>query len=71
MLLPLYDVAAASSGAADNEIGDEGVKALADALAPKQNPDGTWTYNNALKSLDLYCASSLPAHSSPTPPFIL
>ena len=61
----LLHVAAAASGAADNKIGDEGAKALAGALAPRQNPDGTWTHNNALSRLDLSGAPSLPAHSPP------
>ena len=56
---------AAASGAADNKIGAEGAKALADALAPRQNPDGTWTHNNALSTLNLFGAPSLPAHSPP------
>ena len=44
----LLHVAASASGAAGNMIGDEGAEALAGALAPRQNPDGTWTHNNAL-----------------------
>ena len=56
---------AASAGAAVNGIGAEGAKALAGALAPRQNPDGTWTHNNALSTLDLRSAPSSPAHSPP------
>ena len=41
------------AGAAANDIKAEGGQALADALAPQKNPDGTWTFNNALKTLDL------------------
>ena len=63
--LRLLRVAAAASGAAGNEIGDEGAKALADALAPRQNPDGTWTHNNALSTLNLTGAPSSPAPSPP------
>ena len=59
----LLHVAAAASGAEGNEIGAAGAKALADALAPRQNPDGTWTHNNALLFLDLGGAPSSPAHS--------
>ena len=54
--------------AADNDIGAQGAKALADALAPRQNPDGTWTYNNTLETLELNSAPSLPAHPSPFHP---
>ena len=61
----LLHVAASASGAAGNMIGDEGAEALAGALAPRQNPDGTWTHNNALSTLDLRGAPSSPAHSPP------
>ena len=61
----LLHVATAASAAADTKIGAEGAKALADALAPRQNPDGTWTHNNALTDLGLGGAPSSPAHSPP------
>ena len=61
----LLRVAAADSGAAANEIRAEGAKALAGALAPRQNPDGTWTHNNALSTLYLWGAPSSAAHSPP------
>ena len=51
-------------GAADNDIGAQGAKALADSLAPRQNPDGTWAYNNTLRRLELNSAPSLPAQPS-------
>ena len=62
----LLHVAAADSGAEGNEIRAEGAKALAGALAPRQNPDGTWTHNNALSTLYLWGAPSLPAHLPPS-----
>ena len=45
--------------AADNAIKAEGGQALANALAPQKNPDGSWVYNNALSTLELKCAPSL------------
>ena len=73
--LCLLHVAAAASGAEGNGIGAEGAKALADALAPRQNPDGTWTHNNALSYLILFSAPSrrptpLPLTSSSPRPSI-
>ena len=47
--------------AADNEIGADGAKALADALAPRQDADGKWHFNGALKELYLYSKSRLPS----------
>eukprot|EP00873_Tetraselmis_striata_P044796 jgi/Tetstr1/465060/TSEL_009788.t1 len=41
-------------GAADNGVGDEGAKALAEALAPQQGRDGTWHCNLALQTLTLF-----------------
>ena len=41
------------TGAAEREVGDEGAKALAAALMPRQNPDGTWAFNSVLEALDL------------------
>ena len=38
---------------ADNEIGPEGARALTEALAPQQNPDGQWVFNGALNTLKL------------------
>ena len=56
---------AVAPGAAVTDVGPEALKALVGALAPRQNLDGTWTYHNALKSLELYGASSLPFHPAP------
>ena len=58
----------AAPGAADNSIGDEGAKALASALEPRKNPDGSWAFNGALAELNLKgetcgpfpCCSLLP-----------
>ena len=36
-----------------SKTGDEGATAIASALEPRKNPDGTWTFNSALKELDL------------------
>ena len=47
---------------ADNRIGDKGAKAIGDALAPRQNPDGSWVFNGALKTLGLDGASPLARH---------
>ena len=44
----------AAPGSADNDIGAEGAKALASALEPRENPDGTWASNGALKGLNLW-----------------
>ena len=38
-----------------NSIEDEGAKALAAALEPRQNPDQTWVFNVALQKLILSC----------------
>ena len=38
---------------ADNQIGDDGAKAIAAALEPRKNPDDSWVYNEALKELYL------------------
>ena len=60
-LMLMSHVLAATTGAAGNEgIGDGGAMALADALAPRQNPDGTWTCNNTLSTLGLDSASCPP-----------
>ena len=37
----------------DNDIGVEGGKAIAAALEPRKNPDGSWAFNGALNYLDL------------------
>ena len=42
---------------ADNKIGNKGAKAIGDALAPRQNPDGSWVYNEGLTALYLYSKS--------------
>ena len=34
-----------------NQIGDEGAEAIGEALAPRQNPDGSWVFNGALNYL--------------------
>ena len=63
----LHHVAAAAvviAAAVGNRLGPTGAKALADALAPRQNPDGTWIHNNTLSTLGLFGAHSLPARSS-------
>lgn len=39
------------SGTADNEAGAEGARALASALGPRQNADGSWVTGTALKVL--------------------
>ena len=36
-----------------NGIGDEVCKAIAAALEPRKNPDGSWAFNEALNHLDL------------------
>ena len=39
--------------------------ALADALVPRQNPDGTWTCNSTFSTLGLdsaSCSEALPPH---------
>ena len=46
-------------GAADNGIGADGAKALADALAPRQDANGNWHFNGALNNLNLYSKSLL------------
>ena len=51
-------------GAAGNIIGDEGAKALASALEPRKNPDGTWAFNQALKELNLYSETCSPPSPS-------
>ena len=57
------DVAA---GAVANGIGDEGAKALADALAPREGSDGTRHCNEALNTLNLRGAATCsPNPSSP------
>ena len=38
---------------ADNNIGDEGGKAIAAALEPRKNADGSWAFNGALNHLNL------------------
>jgi hypothetical protein len=38
---------------ADNEIGDEGAAAVAGALEPRRNGDGSWTPSTALTVLHL------------------
>ena len=65
--------AAVAFGAAVTDVGPEALKALVDALAPRQNSDGTWTYHNALNSLELSGASSRPCILYPWPscPFLL
>ena len=56
------------------DMGDQGVRKLTEAaLMPTKTPDGTWTHNNALSTLNLTGAPSSPAHSPPrdlldTPP---
>ena len=37
----------------DNDIGVEGGKAIAAALEPRKNPDGSWAFNGALNHLNL------------------
>ena len=56
------DVAA---GAADNEIGAEGAKALADALAPREGSDSNWHCNEALTTLNLNGAATCSPNPSP------
>ena len=61
--------------AAGNNIGAEGAKALAAALEPRQNPDGTWAFNGALNELVLTGESFPPTrcqeiHSIPGPVFL-
>ena len=41
-------------GYAGNGIGDDGAKAIGSALAPRQNPDGSWVFNEAMEGLELY-----------------
>ena len=41
-----------------NNIGDAGAVALGAALEPKQNPDGTWVFNPALSTLNLWSAAA-------------
>ena len=36
-----------------NDIGVEGGKAIAAALDPRKNPDGSWAFNGALNTLVL------------------
>jgi hypothetical protein len=38
---------------ADNQIGDAGAAAVAGALEPRRNGDGSWTPSTALTVLDL------------------
>ena len=38
-----------------NKIGVEGGKAIAAALEPRKNPDGSWAFNEALNHLNLTC----------------
>ena len=42
---------------AANQVGDWGAQAIGDALAPRQNPDGSWVFNEALETLQLYSKS--------------
>ena len=37
-----------------NDIGDDGAKALAAALEPRKSPDGCWVFNRALNDLRLH-----------------
>jgi len=39
---------------ADNQIGDAGAAAVAGALEPRRNGDGSWTPSTALTELNLY-----------------
>jgi hypothetical protein len=39
---------------ADNRIGDAGAAAVAGALEPRRNGDGSWTPSTALTALSLY-----------------
>ena len=57
--------------AADNSIQDEGAKAVAAALEPRKNPDGTWAFNPALQTLDLQSEEPTPSSSSPSSPYPL
>ena len=57
--------------AAGNSIQDEGAKAVAAALEPRKNPDGTWAFNPALQELDLSCEEPTPSSSSPSSPCLL
>ena len=57
--------------AADKGILDEGAKAVAAALEPRKNPDGTWAFNPALQTLDLQSEEPTPSSSSPSSPYPL
>ena len=57
--------------AAVNSIQDEGAKAVAAALEPRENPDGTWAFNPALQTLDLQSEEPTPSSSSPSSPYPL
>ena len=39
-------------------LGAKGGKAIAEALKPLKNLDGSWCYNHAFQALDLACGSS-------------
>ena len=60
----------AAPGSAVNNIGAEGAKALAFALEPRKNPDGTWAFNGALKMLDLYGETCGPFPLLLAPPLL-
>ena len=45
---------------AGNNIGDEGVRAIGEAITPREQPDGTWAFNAALHHLNLESECSPP-----------
>jgi hypothetical protein len=49
---------------ADNQIGDAGAAAVAGALEPRRNGDGSWTPSTALTELDLNCEWALIFYGS-------
>ena len=60
----------AAPGSAVNKIGAEGAKALASALEPRNNPDGTWAFNGALKMLSLLGETCSPFPLLLAPPLV-
>ena len=59
----------AAPGCADNKIRDEGAKAIASALEPRKNPNGTWAFNGALEGLNLWSEAFCPSPCCSLLPF--
>ena len=53
-----------------NHIGAEGAKAIASALEPRKNLDGTWAFNGALEELNLGGETCGPFPLLLTPPLL-